>query len=297
MKLRQDRIDIEELQNEVDRIKRLCRFPPGHFYSPVVDIDYIKSNKNSIWSGIKKNAIPGISLNEQEQISLAKSFESYYEEMPFEDKPRKGMRYGFQNGSYSYTDAITLYAIMRHFKPEKIIEVGSGYSSAAMLDVNEIFFGNRIKLTFIEPYTKKLMSLLKQGDDKHCEIISKGVQHAPIELFEDLKAGDILFIDSTHVAKTGSDVNHIFFEVLPLLAKGVYIHFHDIFYPFEYPANWVMEGRSWNEIYLLKSFLMFNKVFKIRFFSHFLHLHHPIAFDEMPLCKKNKGGNIWLEKI
>src|SRR5690606_8620162 len=114
----------------------------------------------------------------------------------------------------------------------------------------------------------------------------------PLAVFEELNAGDMLFIDSTHVAKTGSDVNYILFEILPRLKSGVLIHFHDIFYPFEYPRDWVFNGRNWNEVYFLKAFLMYNTTFEIKLFSHYLHKHHPNVFEAMPLCYRNHGGNL-----
>src|SRR5690606_22964232 len=114
--------------------------------------------------------------------------------------------------------------------------------------------------------------------------------------FDRLEADDILFIDSTHVAKTGSDVNYILFEILPRLKSGVLIHFHDVFYPFEYPRDWVFAGRNWNEDYLLRAFLMYNPAFEIILFSHYLHKHHPDAFAAIPLCYNNRGGNLWIVK-
>ena len=108
---------------------------------------------------------------------------------------------------------------------------------------------------------------------------------------------DILFIDSTHVSKLGSDVNRIFFEILPTLQPGVLIHFHDIFWPFEYPSDWVKKGFAWNEAYILRAFLEFNDSFEIIFFASFLHTHHHAWFQEnMPLWLKNSGGNIWLRR-
>ena len=121
-----------------------------------------------------------------------------------------------------------------------------------------MFFDNEIQCTFIEPHPKLLKSLLKQGDLERIEIVPRPLQDVDLELFESLRANDILFIDSTHVAKIGSDVNRIFFEILPALATGVYVHFHDIFYPFEYPREWIYEGRAWNEAYMLRAFLMYN---------------------------------------
>jgi len=136
--------------------------------------------------------------------------------------------------------------MIRHLSPKRFIEVGSGYSSCVVLDINELFFDNRISLTFIEPHTELLFSLIKESDKETSKIIPTDLQDVGLEVLSELCPEDILFIDSTHVSKIGSDVNHIFFEILPRLARGVYIHFHDVFYPFEYPKEWIYEGRAWN---------------------------------------------------
>ncbi|HEX6383406.1 MAG TPA: class I SAM-dependent methyltransferase, partial [Anaerolineae bacterium] len=129
------------------------------------------------------------------------------------------------------------------------------------------------------------------------EIIARPLQDVSLDRFSALTAGDILFIDSTHVAKIGSDVNYLFFEILPALAPGVYVHIHDILYPFEYPAAWVYEGRAWNEAYLLHAFLQYNPTFSIQFFNTYLErVHEPWFRQEMPLCLKDPGGSIWLRK-
>src|SRR5690606_17050723 len=110
-------------------------------------------------------------------------------------------------------------------------------------------------------------------------------------------ANDILFIDSTHVSKINSDVNYIFFEILPRLASGVYIHFHDIFFPFEYPKAWVYEGRAWNEAYILRAFLQYNNAFSVVLMNTFMDQFHKSFFREhMPLCLINPGGSIWIRK-
>jgi hypothetical protein len=166
-----------------------------------------------------------------------------------------------------------------------------------MLDTNELFFKNQIDLTFIDPNPERLYSLMKESDKKKTKVIEKDVQLIPLNIFKKLQSGDILFIDSTHVSKTGSDVNYILFEILPILTSGVLIHFHDIFYPFEYPKEWVFNGFNWNEDYILRAFLMYNEKFEIKLFSDYLHKHHKDIFKEMPLCYNNTGGNLWLEKI
>lgn len=188
--------------------------------------------------------------------------------------------------------------MIRHINPKKIIEVGSGYSSCVILDTNELFLDKTIYCTFIEPYPELLKSLIIECDTKNNEIIQKNLQDVEINRFSDLSAGDILFIDSTNVSKINSDVNYIFFKILPCLKSGVYFHFHDIFYPFEYPKEWIYEGRAWNETYLLKAFLQYNNAFKILFFNTYLEYFYKDKFiDEMSLCMKNTRGSIWIKKI
>lgn len=247
-------------QNNLEYLnfKRNSHYPAGHFYSPIVSVDDIKKRESEIWDKDNKDGITGIDLHSEEQIKLLESFTDYYKDITFKPGKQDNIRYYYENGAYSYTDAIILYSIIRHFKPKRIIEVGSGYSSAVMLDTNEIFFDNKINLTFIEPNPEILFPLMKDIDKKPTTLIQSNVQSVPLDTYQKLKPGDILFIDSTHVVKTGSDVNFIMFQVLPLLQSGVLIHFHDVFYPFEYPLSWVLKGYNWNEAYLLKAFLMYN---------------------------------------
>ena len=117
-------------------------------------------------------------------------------------------------------------------------------------------------------------------------------------MFPSLEAHDSLFVDFTHVCRINSDVNRILFEILPGLKSGVYVHFHDIFYPVEYPKEWVYEGRAWNEAYALRAFLQFNSAFRIVFFNTYLNLfHRPIYEMHMPLCLKNTGGSLWIQRL
>ena len=165
-----------------------------------------------------------------------------------------------------------------------------------MLDTAQHFLPN-LKLSFIEPYPKRLKSLLTDTDKKSVEITENNIQEIDPAYFETLEKGDVLFIDSTHVSKTGSDVNYVLFHILPCLKEGVLIHFHDIFYPFEYSKKWVYQGRSWNETYILRAFLMHNKDYEIILYADYLHKHFKSSFEHMPLCYKNTGGSIWLKKL
>ena len=129
-------------------------------------------------------------------------------------------------------------------------------------------------------------------------MLERNVQDLPLEIFGQLACGDVLFIDSSHVAKTGSDVNDLFFRILPQLASGVWIHLHDVHYPFEYPEQWVYEGRSWNESYLLRAFLQYNTRFRVELFNSYLSVHHPERWEvAMPPAARTAGGSIWLRKL
>jgi predicted O-methyltransferase YrrM len=220
--------------------------PPGHFYSPTPDIKEIRSNSELIFDRSVRE-IPGIDMNEDRQLSLAKEFISFYGAIPFPDQKRDDTRYYFENDYYSYGDGCCLYSLMRLVKPKRIVEVGSGFSSAAMLDTNDRCFRGEIDFTFIEPYPDRLLSLLGNEDRKRCSILEQPIQQVPMGIFHRLYENDILFIDSSHVAKTHSDVLHILFTILPSLRAGVLIHFHDILWPFEYPRMWLERGRAWNE--------------------------------------------------
>jgi len=272
-------------------------FPPGHFYSPIPSIEEIKERERLIFREYPPS-IPGIDLNVEEQLQFLQAFKGYYRELPFTDHKTPPLRFYFDNPSYSDSDAICLYCMIRHLKPQRIVEIGSGFSSAVMLDTNELFFSNRITCTFIDPYPDGLYALLKDSDCQRHEILERKGQDVDVATFDTLRNGDILFVDSTHVAKTGSDVNYLFSTVLPRLHSGVHIHFHDIFYGFEYPKEWVYEGRAWNEAYLLRAFLQYNTAFKIVFFNTFLeHFYRDQFSESLPLCLRRLGGSIWLRRI
>ena len=153
-------------------------------------------------------------------------------------------------------------------KPRRIVEVGSGFSSAVMLDTLERVEGSAA-LTFIEPHPDRLYSLLSPQDRPTTTVVAKQVQEVPLALFDELEAQDVLFIDSSHVCKIGSDVAFLLLRVLPRLKRGVLVHFHDVFYPFTYPDSWIREGRAWNEALFLRTLLMGNAMFQIVAFNSY----------------------------
>jgi len=289
--------ELNQLAGELSEIKTNQGFvPPGHFYSPIPSFKDIRDEESRIFGGVQKE-IDGINLDGREQLKLLESMLVYYGEMPFKSDKQDDLRYYYENPAYSYSDAIFLHGMIRKLEPRQIIEVGSGFSSCMMLDTNELFFENSIETTFIEPYPELLLSLIKKSDKENIRILPARLQDVDIQEFDVLEANDILFIDSTHVSKIDSDVNRILFEILPRLSPGVYIHFHDIFYPFEYPKEWVYEGRAWNEAYILRAFLQFNPEFHPVLMSSYMHHFHQSFFKQkMPLCLNDPGGNIWLRK-
>jgi hypothetical protein len=295
----QDRLHAErdQLYSELMELRGTLRFvPPGHFYSPIPSLDEVKRDESQIFGNVHQN-IPTIELYESEQLKLLEEFTHYYDEMPFQPSKVEGLRYYFENPTYSYSDAILLYCMIRFLKPKRIIEVGSGFSSCVILDTNELFSHSSIMTTFIDPYPDLLMLLINEKDKNNINILPSRLQDINLKEIETLEARDILFIDSTHVSKVNSDVNHIFFNILPRLSLGVYIHFHDIFYPFEYPKDWIYEGRAWNEAYMLRTFLQYNGEFRIVLMNTFMQYFHEQFFQEkMPLCLKNPGGSLWIRK-
>lgn len=288
---------LKKLKKIIKKTFRINNNSMGHYYSPIPSIEEIKQQENELFGIIPEN-IPGIDLNKEEQFNLLNKFKEYYKEQPFSEYKKESRRYFLANGFYGYSDGIFLYCMMKHLMPKRVIEIGSGFSSAAILDINELLFDNTISCTFIDPNPGRLLSLLKKGDKERIKIIPNKLQNVDLDVFSELSEGDFLIIDSSHVSKINSDVNFIFFKILPLLKKGVYVHIHDIFYPFEYPKEWIYKGLFLNEAYLLRAFLQYNDTYKIQFFTNYLqYFSGTEIYNEMPLCLKDPGGSIWIKKV
>jgi hypothetical protein len=236
-------------------------------------------------------------MNEGEQLTLLKNnfpkFKKEYRNIHCSGDPQ-GCIYYFNNSAFDGVDGLVYYCMIRDFNPKKIIEVGSGWSTkiaaqAALLNGNT-------ELISIEPYPQPFMQKLFPGLSK---VIVNKVENIPIKFFDSLSSSDILFIDSSHTVKTGGDVNYLFLEILPRLKKGVIIHIHDIFFPFDYPPDWVLkEHRSWAEQYLLQAFLMFNHSYKILYSNSYMgYKHLKEVKNVFPNSPFYKGGSIWIQKI
>lgn len=267
-------------------------FPLGHFYSLYPDVANLKPKKDGYYDW--NRPVKGIDLNEENQLKLLEKMTEVWQYVPEWGGNSSRARYG--NQSLSHGDMIGLCSMLQILRPNRMIEVGSGYSSAVSLDTNELLLGNSVSLFFIEPYPQLLYSLLRETD--HVNLRVQGLEDVELEYFEQLETGDILFIDSTHVSKMGSDVNSLFFEILPRLKRGVYVHLHDIFYPFEYPWHWIAdEGMVWNELYLLRAFLQYNAEWEVVFFQNMMEKKYKKIFlEKWPVDAPIHGGSFWMRK-
>jgi hypothetical protein len=279
-----------------EEVRNAGNYPAGHFYSPVPTPADVRARVQSL--DTMGDDIPGIKLNVDEQLELLGSYQRYYADLPFPEEPTPDRRYYFRQTTFCYADAIFLYSFLRHVQPRRIIEVGSGFSSAVMLDTIDGFFDHRPQVTLIEPFPVNLRRLLKPTDYDNVTVIEKKVQNVPVDTFQSLQAGDFLFIDSSHVVKCGSDVQFLMFEVLPRLPVGVFVHFHDVFDSFEYPPEWLLKGWYWNEDYVLRAFLSHNSAWEILLFGNYAVRRFGDFFAaRMPLCLKNPGGSLYIQRM
>jgi hypothetical protein len=276
-------------------------FPDGHFYSPVVDRAVLRSRRNEIWAA--RDSLPGIDFNDMSHREiLTQVFPRFIGDFDYPEQPVGSVAaprgYFLQNSQFSWLDARALFVMLRWLAPRRMIEVGSGFSSLLSADVNQRFLGGRMDFRCIEPYPRPF---LEDGFDGLTELIVAPVEALPIETFEALQAGDILFIDSSHVSKTGSDVNYLMLEVLPRLNPGVVIHIHDIFLPNEYKEEWVLEeGRSWNEQYLVQALLIHSSGFEVLFGCSYAYQRFRDAVREalrLPQGQEFGGGSLWIRRV
>ena len=224
-------------------------FENGHFYSPVVDPGELRARQAQIWS--RRESPAGIDFNREAHLELLatafpKHLPNFNYPMAAADAVDGDGRqwYYLDNDQFSNLDAVSLFVMLCEIQPERVIEIGSGFSSLLMADVRRRFLRPTATIQCIEPYPREFLRDKGYG----LELIESKLQDVPLGFFESLEPGDVLFIDSSHVSKTGSDVNYFFFDIVPRLPAGVYVHVHDIFLPNDYPFDWAVEqNRSWNE--------------------------------------------------
>ena len=177
------------------------------------------------------------------------------------------------------------------------VGVARGYLNRPELNA-ERFLPEKPQITFIDPYPERLHSLLRAEDRGYARVLAQRVQDVPADVMTSLREGDLLFIDSSHVMKCGSDLSHIMFGVLPKLTRGVFVHFHDVFYPFEYPPEWLSAGTYWNEAYMLRAFLAYNTEWRIHFFGNYAGFaFEDFIAEQMPLCTKDRGDSLYIQRV
>lgn len=299
---------------EIMRITRICKnilkrflkqsFPfwqrlgihitPNHFYQPIPDT---RTLKDDLWSN--HSELVGIDINEKKQLELlslfTSKFKKEYNRFP-ENKTSRPYEYYVNNEWFESVDGEILYCMIRHYKPKKIFEIGSGYSTClsaqAVLKNREENDGYECELIAIEPHPN---DILKAGFPGLSKLIPKEAQEIPLSKFKKLKENDILFIDSSHVLKIGSDVQYEFLEILPRLNKGVIVHVHDIFLPAEYPKRYVLKNYLfWNEQRLLQAFLSFNNAFEVLWASSYMHLKDPDRLEDAFTSYKRDDERRWV---
>jgi Methyltransferase domain len=271
-----------------------------HYFSPVPDTRELRKDFH-LW--YREWSFTGVDFNLEEQLKLLQALQrdklGYDKLPPYDEIASKGFGLG-----YGEIESHILHAMVRYFKPQSLVEVGSGVStvfSANALSLNKKETGKDAKMTCIEPYPSSPLRELTK--DHSIELIAKRVQEVDWAFFKSLRRGDILFIDSTHTVKINSDVNFLYLEVLPNLNEGVVIAIDDI--PFPYPTlepeHWIFRGhRFWTEPALLHAFLTFNTAFKILLCPSYLHHKQPetlaTAFSVYD-PQKHSPSAIWLQKV
>jgi hypothetical protein len=242
------------------------------FYSPIPDLASIPE---SVWE--RRDPLAGIDFQLERQLTvleeeLAPFIRGF--DAPVHGRAERGTEYYFDNPSYGPVDAETLYAFVRRTKPERVVELGSGFSTlilsrAALANAKE---GAAPHLTVCDPFP----GVAGPETPGVTRFEAVAAQEVPIEFFDELSSGDILVVDTTHVVRLGGDVNRIVLDVLPRLGPGILVHFHDIFLPWEYPRVWLERfGLFWTEQYLLQAFLSFNTRYEIVAALHALAREYP----------------------
>jgi hypothetical protein len=253
---------------------------PIHYYEPLPDFRSITAEQIN-----RRRSYPAIDFRWEEQLALLNELAAYRDELA-------EIEFDFNNGYFSGFDAAVYYSLIRYLKPGRIIEIGGGYSTRI---ANKALARNgQGSLTSIEPYPEERFN----GERLNIELIPRRVEELDVEFFSRLEANDILFIDSSHTVKFGSDVCFEFHELLPMLKPGVWIHVHDIFFPQDYPADWLLNRRlALNEQYLLEAFLAFNTNFSVQLANHWICLDHLNDAARLWPGVPDRSSSFWMKRV
>lgn len=269
-----------------------------HFHSPVPDTRLLSTPqmRARLWPERAPEQV-GVDWRGEEQLALVRNELGRQEAMTFPETTEDPTEFFSTNPAFAPHDAWALQAMLRQLQPQRMIEVGSGWTSLLAARVNREHLDGQMRLTCVDPYPQDFVAA---GVDGISNLVEQPIEEMPLDFFAELEGGDVLFIDSTHTVKTGSDVVYLFGEVLPRLAPGVVIHIHDIFLPGEYPPQWVLAGWAWNEQYLVQSFLAFNQEFEVVLSVGWLAHRHPEVIEAaVPGFERfypGRGGSLWIRR-
>lgn len=263
----------------------------NHFYEPVPDTRAVRASYDD---GPRELGIDfRLDAAERYALDLAAAYGA-------EAGPAAAeLGYRERNHFFDGLDALLLYGHLRSAKPARVIEVGSGSSTAviaAALERNAAE-GSAPTLVSIDPHDRGALrrAPLRVG----LELVRAPLQDVEPEVFERLGQGDLLFVDSSHVHKFGSDVAFAFERVYPALGAGVTVHVHDVFSPYHYPLAWyVRQRRFWNEQHFLETMLRWSDEFRV------LLPVHALARGSAPLREaaerygfRPEGASFYLERV
>jgi len=235
----------------------------------------------------------------ERQQSLFRNLINYHDEIM---DIYKNSEFDFHNAFYPRLDPSIYYSMIRHHKPSRIVEIGSGYSTgiALLASAKNKEEGYPVDVTCIEPYPQERLTRL--GTDKFT-IIEQKVEDIGLDYFSKIGTGDFLFIDSSHTVKYNGDVNYEILEIMPALVRGVHVHVHDVWFPYDYPYDWIFgERRAWAEMYILEAFLAFNSAFKVELCGNMIANKCPdlvksLWSDRIDWESMHKTGVFWMEKV
>lgn len=270
----------------------------GQYYSPIASEKAIQEySRLEVNSGrrIEANAasLPAIDLNLSGQKTLLDEFVA---RRAFQGDWVK--RYPRDNGFFQQMDATVLHAMITRFRPRRIIEIGSGFSTLAILDSLQANALNETELVLIEPNPERLLSNVTIEDRQRFTLLQKPLSSDDQERIISLEENDILLVDSSHVYKIGSDVQLLFESMIPNLANGVLLHIHDILFPFEYPASWLRRGHHFNESYILRAFLQYNQTFEILLWNDLVqHLADWPLPDQLRFGDQDLSTSFWMRRL
>jgi hypothetical protein len=245
-----------------------------HFYVPIPDDT---DQLDEFWQ--KPSDLSGLDMNDATALDLMDRvlppyLAEFRDRFPIQ-KPAVFSGFWLINGGYMAVDAHVLYALVRHNRPKRVIEIGAGNSTlltTAAIEKNVAEGANATKFASIDPYP---WDMYKTPYPFLTEMMVKRIQDVPVSLFEELGDGDILFIDSSHVIRSGNDCHYEYLEILPRLKAGVLVHVHDISLPLPYPRTYFDNQLYWNEQYLLQAFLIYNYRFEVIWPGNYMMLNYP----------------------